>query len=133
MTDSFVRVPPDSTGKKVQTLEVVDGDGNTVERQVVVIGDPATEGSRVGVTAAGRLEVDAIGSFTTAAPVQLVKLDYDVRSDSSPVYLGRAAPGTADSDATWAVQKFTYDSQGRVIVIENATGAWSNRGSLPYS
>lgn len=38
MSDSFVQVAPDSTGKKIDTSQLVDG-ANTVERQRVVLGD----------------------------------------------------------------------------------------------
>lgn len=41
MTDSMVQVPPDSTGKKVQTFEAVVG-ANTVEAQATVEVDPTT-------------------------------------------------------------------------------------------
>jgi hypothetical protein len=38
MADAFVRVPPDSTGKKIDTTELTVG-GDVVERQRIVIGD----------------------------------------------------------------------------------------------
>jgi hypothetical protein len=42
MADGFVRVAPDSTGKKLDTSEVTRADGTTVvERERVVISDPS--------------------------------------------------------------------------------------------
>ena len=41
MTDSYVQLQNDGAGKKVETEQLVDGLGNTVERQVVSIGDDA--------------------------------------------------------------------------------------------
>ena len=37
MTDSYVQLQTDGAGKKVETEQLVDGLGNTVERQVVAI------------------------------------------------------------------------------------------------
>jgi len=53
----WVQVPPDSTGKKVDTSELTVGP-NTVERQRVVVGDPTTSANLAVVTAAGALRVD---------------------------------------------------------------------------
>lgn len=39
MSDGFVQVQPDSTGKKVDAGEVTRDDGMVVERQRVVLGD----------------------------------------------------------------------------------------------
>ena len=39
MTDSFVKVNPDSTGKKVATSEAYDGSGNLIEIQRVTMVD----------------------------------------------------------------------------------------------
>jgi hypothetical protein len=48
MSDAYVQVQPDSTGKKVRTGEVTDGNGNTVEQQVVQLAD--STGAEVTVT-----------------------------------------------------------------------------------
>lgn len=57
MADSFVQVAPDSTGKKVDTSQLVDG-ANTVERQRVVLGDDADVNSLARVTSDGELVVE---------------------------------------------------------------------------
>ena len=41
MSDSFIQLQTDGSGKKVETEQVVDSLGNVVERQVVSIGDDA--------------------------------------------------------------------------------------------
>lgn len=40
-TPNYVQVPPNSTGLKIDTSEVTTAAGNVVERQNVVIADPA--------------------------------------------------------------------------------------------
>jgi hypothetical protein len=69
MVDGLVQIAPDSTGKKVDTSEITVG-SNTVERQRVVLSDPASATGLVNVTTTGALQVQAIdptatGSITT--------------------------------------------------------------------
>lgn len=49
MSDAFIQVPPDSTGKKVDTSELTVG-ANTVERQRFNISDPTTAAAIAGIT-----------------------------------------------------------------------------------
>lgn len=49
MADGLVQVPPDSTGKKVDTSELTVG-ANTVERQRIVVADSTTAAALGGVT-----------------------------------------------------------------------------------
>jgi len=49
MSDQYIQVTPDSTGKKIDTSEITVN-SNTVERQRVVIGDPTAAESFVTVT-----------------------------------------------------------------------------------
>lgn len=62
MANNFVQVPPDSTGKKVDTAEVVIA-GQTVERQRIVVADPSGTNPDVRPTATGAVPVD--GSAVT--------------------------------------------------------------------
>ncbi|OXE36913.1 MAG: hypothetical protein CGW95_04830 [Phenylobacterium zucineum] len=55
MADGLIQVAPDSTGKKVDTSELIVG-ANTVERQRVVIGDPT---NAAGLAAVGTPNTDA--------------------------------------------------------------------------
>lgn len=60
-------------------------------------------------------------------------------SGGNPVYIGRAAAGTATSAAAWQVQKLTYDVDGNVTAIQFAGGTndynqvWDDRATLTYS
>jgi hypothetical protein len=47
-------------------------------------------------------------------------------------YIGRAALGTAEGDATWDITRIEVASDGSTTVL-NATGAWTNRASLSYT
>jgi hypothetical protein len=57
MADGKVVVPPDSSGKAIDTSELTRSDGTVVERQRVVIGDPTNPAELVNVTAIGELSV----------------------------------------------------------------------------
>lgn len=61
-----------------------------------------------------------------------VRFDYDTRTDSNPVYVGSAVPGTLTSAATWTVKKFTYDSSSRPTRVQVASGSWDNRAGLGW-
>ncbi len=51
---SFTQVPPNSTGNKIDCVQLVDG-ADTVQRQVVTIGDPAIVGRIMGINADGSI------------------------------------------------------------------------------
>lgn len=71
---------------------------------------------------------------TTEVPSTLqMRVDYDVRTDSLPVYLAYAANGIATSSVYWLVYKFTYDVSNRCTLRQSAFGAWDNRSSLSYA
>jgi len=61
------------------------------------------------------------------------RLDYDVRTDSNPVYVGFNFPGAATSATNWALQKLTYDGSARVTLVQVATDSWDNRTTTTYS
>ncbi len=61
------------------------------------------------------------------------RLDYAARSDSNPVYVGKAENGTPTTTQTWVIQRLTYDGTDRLIRVEVLTGAWDSRASLPWS
>lgn len=72
-------------------LEAVDaGGGVTVYRQVIVSAPSGDE----------------------------TRFDYGARTDSSPVYIGKAPQATATTTATWTIQKFEYDSSSRCTRIQ---------------
>jgi hypothetical protein len=57
MADGKVVVPPDSSGKAIDTSELTRSDGTVVERQRIVIGDPLTVGNFLAVGSDGSLTV----------------------------------------------------------------------------
>jgi hypothetical protein len=72
MAFNFIQVPPQSTGLKVDTAELTNG-ANTVERQIVLLGDPLVA-ANIGAVSGGRnslVSTDGIFNATyraTCAP-----------------------------------------------------------------
>lgn len=71
--ESYVQIPPDSTGKKIDTSELDWPDGTTVERQRLTIADDANLQAVVEVLPGGYLSVleknqeDVIGQLKRIA------------------------------------------------------------------
>ncbi len=55
--DGVIQIPPASTGLKVDTSELTRADGTVIERQRIVLGDPAQPTSLAVVTTGGELAV----------------------------------------------------------------------------
>lgn len=60
------------------------------------------------------------------------RLDYVARTDTQPVYIGRALEGTATDVATWVIEKVTYDVTDRPTRKQVLTGAWDSRAALTW-
>jgi len=57
------------------------------------------------------------------------KIDYDVRTDGQPVYIGFNEMAAVDGDDDWYIFKFTYTSDFNTLT-ESATGSWTGRAAL---
>lgn len=61
------------------------------------------------------------------------RLDYDVRTDKNPVYVGTAPNGTATSAAAWSILKLSYDASARLtrkqVLLDQV---WDDRASLSW-
>lgn len=65
---------------------------------------------------------------------QETRMDYDVRTDGNPVYVGVATQGTATLSASWVVLKLTYDGSNRLTRKERISDAiWDNRATLGWT
>lgn len=55
-------------------------------------------------------------------------------SESVPLYIGSASPGTTTAQAAWRIEKYTYIAgpAGDAVpsLVQTATGAWADRASL---
>lgn len=58
---SFVGVPPDSSGKRIDCFQITRVDNMVVHRQAVVLADPQNPANAANVTAAGAVQVDNSG------------------------------------------------------------------------
>lgn len=114
---------------KVSAAPRVTGKGGIGPVQVKDTGgaliDPATKGEQQ--TIQGLLE-DVKRSVTDYES----RLDYDVRTDGNPVYVGKAPEGTATSATGWTIQKLTYDGSDRLTRAQVLTGVWDDRASLGW-
>lgn len=68
-----------------------------------------------------------------AAFLSQKRIDYDVRTDENPVYVGYNVRGSATSSSAWILQKITYDASNRITLIQIAVDSWDNRASATYS
>jgi hypothetical protein len=63
-----------------------------------------------------------------------LRMDFDVRTDKQPVYLGKAPYDVAvEADPVWTVSKFTYESaanDARLLSIDVRVDiAWTDRAT----
>ena len=49
------------------------------------------------------------------------------------IYLGSAAPGTAEASTGWVVTRLTRNTAGAIVATATGSGAWNNYASLTYS
>ena len=64
---------------------------------------------------------------------QQKQIDYTIRPDGQPVYVGYAPRGHATSATGWLLQKMTYDVSDRVTSITIAWNSWDNRAAATYA
>lgn len=111
----------DTLSKKINALAYGGGGGSS---DLVTLRD-SEESSR-------RLRIDPDGVITTKSPDQEVRLDYASRSDTNPVYVGRAIQGTPPT-SPWSVQRLEYDANSRLTRVQVLPGPWDNRATLTWS
>lgn len=116
MSNSFVQVPPDSTGKKVDTAEVVVG-GQTVERQRIVVSDPSALNPDVRPTATGALPVDGSGVTQPVSGIVAVSNLPGTQPVSGTVAVSNF-PATQPISGTVAVSgTVTVDASGHTVPV----------------
>lgn len=83
------------------------------------------------VTLSPNQTVGVTGSVTTASAPSRTLFDYDVRTDSQPVYLGKATYNAAATDPVWTITKSRYESataDARLMEMDTRIStAWSSR------
>ena len=58
------------------------------------------------------------------------RIEYNGSGD--PLYIGRAIPGKAETEAVWQIRKITYDANGNVTEINFAQDPNNNKGTNKY-
>lgn len=117
-TESVIVLPPNSNGTRMRTVNNPTVAGGA-HQEVVTLADE--DGNYV------------MADLRRGRHDQRIRFDYGARTDGNPVYAARAVQGTADTSATWQIQRFTYDSLSRPIDIQVLTGAWADRATLGWS
>lgn len=109
-------------GKKMSALSIMPSGGSTGH---VIIDS--------GIITSITQPVTLTGTVSTVSPASEQRLDYDVRVDGNPVYVGTADPGTATSAAAWTVVKLTMDASARLTRKQTiASAIWDDRASLAW-
>jgi hypothetical protein len=84
-------------------------------------------------TRPGETAVEVAGSVTATASQEKVLYE---EASSTVSYLGKAAPGTATSAASWKISKITISGSLTSITYADSNSdydnIWDNRGSLSY-
>jgi len=63
---------------------------------------------------------------------------FDYAGGTNIVYFGKAAPGSATSDASWFIKKITYDANDNILTIKIANDTasfdkiWDSRTTYTY-
>jgi len=131
MTDSYIQLPTDGTGKKTRS-NLLDIDGVSMHQQVVQIADSA--GTAVDFSTSAKQD-DIISVILNQGSYYIEAMSYG--SNGMIEYLGRAVPGSLKSVAAWQIKKFTYDGQNLTdtgfadgdILFDNI---WNNRAGYDY-
>jgi len=71
-------------------------------------------------------------SVKTANKSLQIRMDYGVRTDGQPIYLGYAIRGKATSDDAWIIYKHTYDVNDQLTLRQTAFDAWDNIATATY-
>lgn len=54
-------------------------------------------------------------------------------ASSQPIYVGLNAQASATTDATWTIQRITWDANGLPTDVQVLVGVWDNRATLGWS
>jgi hypothetical protein len=131
-TDSFIRVPPDSTGKMVDAVAVTTGAG-LVYRQSFTIGDPGAPEQRAGVSSIG-LQIDGTGFTQAVSGSVTATITGTVAVTQSGAWnvgllAGSAVIGGVTQSGTWSVAQ-----SGNWTVSATQSGTWTaQQGSAPWT
>ena len=125
MADGLVQVPPDSTGKKIDTSEITVG-ANTVERQRMVVADPATATALAVVQSANPgnsdfgLTVRSVGTVAQGTSL-----------GSTPVGLnGGSVTTNAPAYTTGQISPLSLTTNGALRVEETSTAVLQNNATV---
>lgn len=120
MADGFIQLPGDSTGKKIDTSDLVVGASTSVHRERYVAADPTSATGLATVTSSGGLQVAVTNPSTAVTVTNLV------RSLSSGTV-------TLSSNPTVVLSSATSLSSGTVTLSSNHTFVSASSGLVQIS
>lgn len=133
--------PGEALALDAPTIAALQAVTATVSGSVAVTNLPATQAVSVDSLPLPTGAATATKQDDALAVLQDVKrsvndyrtlLDYDVRTDGNPVYVGTNAQAAAEADATWTVMRLTYDASNRLTDKQVLTGSWTGRAGLAW-
>ncbi len=141
-TQIIQRVMEESTDRlrvDAQVSAVITDVEISSSQSSIAVGNPGNSNT-LNVNSDGSIDVDVVlnsgtDSITTVPTNYIVQMD---TSSSSTQYVGKAAPGTANSSAGWLIAQLSISSSGISVLYANGSGTsfnqiWNNRASLSYS
>ena len=72
------------------------------------------------------------GATGASAPVFTTASDF-VASPTPYIYIGRAPAGSTGATGIWSVKRSETNNAGTIVATLGATGAWTDRYTLPYA
>lgn len=73
-----------------------------------------------------------IGASGASAPTFTTASDF-VSSPTPYIYIGRAPSGSTGATGIWSVKRSQTNNAGTIVATLGATGAWTDRYTLPYA
>ena len=148
-TPSYIQVAPDSTGKKMECVQLTDDNGNTVYREMVSIGDPANVDQRVNVDIFGRMMVGSApitptqtnpNVIATGSGTKLLNANTNAKyrfiqnTTATPAWLDLANAGAAVGTGIYMGPYGEYEMSSQIgNMIQGQINAISTSGTIAFS
>lgn len=131
MAESYVQIPPDSSGKRLRSL-THDLGGGDVHTHTTVPVDPAT-GDAIAVASEDTLAALAAETADARRGITDYRKLIEWDANNLPVYVGLNDQAAATTATDWTIQRITWNSSGLPVDVQVLTGAWVDRAALGWT